>query len=191
MTKTRWFIAAIVLVILAGLARVLWPADDIGPPATRPTQLHPHDLPSQIARGAYLATAGNCMACHTTRGGAEYAGGRAIMTPFGAIMSPNITSDREHGIGNWSRDDFWRALHNGKGKDGRLLYPAFPYPNYALVTRDDADALHAFFQTVPASAQVNVPHRLRFPYNQQIALAAWRALYFRPAVWQEDRKSVG
>jgi mono/diheme cytochrome c family protein len=172
-------IAFVTSLILAGL--LMWQADDIGPPPT--AGLSRLD---QVARGAYLAKAGDCMACHTTRGGAAYAGGRAIDTPFGAIMSPNITSSREHGIGGWSTDDFWRALHNGKGKDGRLLYPAFPYTNYTKITRDDADALHAFFQTVPAVPKANLPHQLRFPYNQQIALAAWRALYFRPAVWRDQ-----
>ena len=166
---------------LAGLGIVtLWPADDAGPPAT--TAALP--APEQVARGAYLARAGDCMACHTTRGGAAYAGGRALQTPFGSVISPNITSDRETGIGSWSADDFWRALHNGKSRDGRLLYPAFPYTNYTKVTRDDADALYAFFQSVPAQRQVNRAHELRFPYNQQIMLAAWRALYFRPAVWR-------
>ena len=177
-------VAAIAFVgslILAG--SVLWPADDLGPAPGKNVASNPAD---RIARGAYLAKAGDCMACHTPRGGAAYAGGRAIETPFGAIMSPNITSSREHGIGSWSLDDFWRALHNGKGKDGRLLYPAFPYTNYTHITRDDADALHAFFQTVPAVAKTNLPHRLRFPYNQQIALAAWRALYFRPSVWRDQ-----
>jgi mono/diheme cytochrome c family protein len=166
---------------LALTALFIWPRDDIGaPPTAGLSQL------DQVARGAYLAKAGNCMTCHTPRGSADYAGGRAIETPFGAIISPNITSSQEHGIGNWNADDFWHALHNGKGKDGRMLYPAFPYTNYTKITRDDADALHAFFQTVPAVAKANLPHRLRFPYNQQIALAAWRALYFRPAVWRDE-----
>ena len=172
-------IVAVASLTLAGLA--MWPADDLGaPPTAGLSRL------DQVARGAYLAKAGDCMACHTPRGGAAYAGGRAIDTPFGAIMSPNITSSQEHGIGNWSAEDFWRALHNGKGKDGRLLYPAFPYTNYTKITRSDADALHAFFQTVPAVSKANLPHQLRFPYNQQIALAAWRALYFRPAVWRDQ-----
>jgi hypothetical protein len=88
--------------------------------------------------------AGDCAACHTARGGAAYAGGRAVDTPFGRVMAPNITPDRDTGIGAWTADDFWNALHNGKSRDGRLLYPAFPYPNYTKVTRDDADALFAF-----------------------------------------------
>ena len=168
--------------VIAGLAsRALWPADDIGPPAGKAAT-----TAATIARGAYLAKAGDCMACHTTRGGAAYAGGRALQTPFGSIMAPNITSDQETGIGSWSADDFWRALHNGKSKDGRLLYPAFPYTNYTKIKRDDADALYAFFQTVPARKQANRPHALRFPYDQQIVLAAWRAMYFRPSVWRDQ-----
>ncbi|MFP5394309.1 MAG: cytochrome c [Gammaproteobacteria bacterium] len=137
-----------------------------------------------LARGAYLAKAGDCMACHTARGGAEYAGGRALDTPFGRLIAPNITSSREHGIGAWSADEFWNALHNGISRDGRLLYPAFPYTNYTKITRDDSDALFAYMRSIPAQATPRQPHALRFPYNQQIALAGWRLLYFKPGVYQ-------
>lgn len=140
----------------------------------------------QIARGAYLARAGDCMACHTVRGGQAYAGGRSIATPFGAIMTPNLTPDAETGIGKWSAADFWGALHNGKSKDGRLLYPAFPYPNYTKVTRADSDAMYAYFRTVTPVRQANRPHTLRFPYDTQAALGAWRALYFKPGVYQPE-----
>ncbi len=138
------------------------------------------------ARGAYLARASDCMACHTRRGGPAYAGGRSIATPFGELVSPNLTPDRQTGIGNWSADDFWRALHNGVSKDGRLLYPAFPYTNYTRMPREDADALFAYLQALPAVHAPNLPHQLRFPYDQQIMLAAWRALYFRPGSFQPD-----
>ncbi|MGV7209948.1 cytochrome c [Oxalobacteraceae bacterium A2-2] len=169
----------LVLLALALWAGYHWPADDTGPPPD--TRL---GTAERIARGAYLARAGDCMACHTTRGGAAYAGGRPLATPFGNVISPNITPDRENGIGAWSADDFWRALHNGRSRDGRLLYPAFPYPSYTRVTREDADALYAYLQTVPAVRQASQPHQLRFPYDQQFMLAAWRALYFRPAVYR-------
>ncbi|PWF49175.1 c-type cytochrome [Massilia glaciei] len=139
---------------------------------------------ANIARGDYLAKAGDCMACHTVRGGAPYAGGRMLATPFGQVAAPNITPDPTHGIGNWSADDFWNALHNGKSRDGRLLYPAFPYTHYTKVTRDDTDALFAFMRSVPAQPIANVPHALRFPYNQQFMLAGWRLLYFKPAVFE-------
>ncbi|MEC5164222.1 mono/diheme cytochrome c family protein [Janthinobacterium sp. CG_S6] len=181
--KKILLVGGAVLLLAAGAARLLlWPADDSGAPATAAT-LAPAAL---VARGAYLARAGDCMACHTTRGGAAYAGGRALQTPFGSVVSPNITSDKQYGIGAWSADDFWRALHNGKSKDGRMLYPAFPYTEYTKVRREDADAMYAFFQSVPAQPKANQPHRLRFPYNQQIALAAWRALYFKPAVFRPE-----
>ena len=139
--------------------------------------------PANIARGAYLARAGDCMACHTVRGGVPYAGGRAIDTPFGRLLAPNITSDRERGIGAWSADDFWNALHNGKSRNGRLLYPAFPYTSYTRVNRDDADALYAYLRSIPADKTASQPHELGFPYNQQSMLAGWRLLYFKPAVF--------
>jgi mono/diheme cytochrome c family protein len=140
----------------------------------------------QIARGSYLARAGNCMACHTSRGGKEYAGGRAISTPFGNIFSSNITPDAATGIGKWTSDDFWRALHNGKSRDGSFLYPAFPYPSYTNVTRADSDAIFAYFKTLAPVNQPNKEHELRFPYNQRILLAGWRALYFRPGEYRPE-----
>jgi mono/diheme cytochrome c family protein len=138
----------------------------------------------QIEQGKYLARAGNCMACHTVRGEKEYAGGRAIATPFGNIYSSNITPDEETGIGKWTADDFWRAIHNGKSRDGSFLYPAFPYPDYTKVTRADADAIFAYFKTLSPVKQRNREHELRFPYNNRILLAFWRTLYFSPGVYQ-------
>ena len=144
-----------------------------------------------IARGAYLARAGNCQGCHTTVGGAAYAGGRGVPTPFGTVYAPNLTPDLSTGIGAWSAAEFWRALHNGRSRDGRLLYPAFPYPNYTRITRADSDALHAYLRSLPALAKPNRAHALRFPFNQQAALAVWRALYFRPAGLTTDLSSSG
>ena len=139
---------------------------------------------AQIEKGKYLARAGNCMACHTSRGGKEYAGGRAIDTPYGAIYAPNVTPDEATGIGSWTADDFWRALHNGKSKDGSFLYPAFPYPNYTKMVRADSDALYAYFRTITPVKQQNQQHELAFPYNQRVLLAFWRALYFTPGEFQ-------
>ena len=99
--------------------------------------------PVLVQRGEYLARVGNCMACHTTQGGAPFAGGRGIETPFGVVHSSNLTPDRVQGIGSWTSAEFWRAMHHGRSKDGRLLYPAFPYPNYTQVTREDSDAIFA------------------------------------------------
>jgi mono/diheme cytochrome c family protein len=134
-----------------------------------------------IDRGSYLAKVGNCAACHTARGGVAYAGGKAIATPFGAVYTSNITPDRETGIGNWSADAFYRALHEGRSADGKLLTPAFPYPNYTHITRTDSDDLYAFFmQSVKPVMQVNQAHDLPFPFNTQVALAFWRTLFFTP-----------
>ena len=116
------------------------------------------DSPSQsdpglIERGAYLARAGDCEACHTRPGGAPYAGGAAINSPFGALYAPNITPDPVHGIGAWSDDDFYRAMHEGVGRQGQYLYPAFPYQWFTKVTRDDVLAIRAFLKTVAPSSE--------------------------------------
>jgi mono/diheme cytochrome c family protein len=142
--------------------------------------------PELVARGAYLARAGNCAACHTDRGGAAFAGGKGIATPFGTVYASNLTPDRQTGIGTWTAADFWRAMHHGRSRDGRLLSPAFPYPDYTLVTHEDSDAIYAFLRSQPAVTQRNRPHELRFPYGTQAALAVWRALFFSPAEFRVD-----
>jgi len=131
---------------------------------------------ARIERGRYLALAGNCMACHTSRGGKAFAGGTPVPTPFGTVYGPNITPDPETGIGAWTADDFWQALHNGKSKDGTLLYPAFPYTEYTRVTRSDSDALYAYLRSISPVRQANRPPEMAFPYDQRMLLAAWRAL---------------
>jgi mono/diheme cytochrome c family protein len=141
---------------------------------------------SVIARGKYLTVAGNCMTCHTARGGQPYAGGMGIATPFGTVFTSNLTPDATTGIGSWTSSHFWRAMHNGRSKDGRLLYPAFPYTSYTQVTREDSDAMFAYLRSQPAVNQPNQPNTLRFPYQSQAALAVWRALYFKPGVYQSD-----
>lgn len=189
MRKIVYTVIAIVLVAGVAIAALLaqqFRSEDLASTTTMANAANVTPAAELVARGAYLAKAGDCMACHTVRGGQPYAGGRALQTPFGSVISPNITADRTTGIGAWSADDFWRALHHGKSKDGRLLYPAFPYTSYTHVTREDADALHAYLRTVPAVSQANQPHQLRFPYNLQISLAAWRALYFKPAAFTPE-----
>lgn len=141
---------------------------------------------SPLERGRYLVQVGDCLACHTTQGGADYAGGRAIPTPFGTFHSPNITPDAETGIGRWTAEDFWKALHEGRSKDGSLLYPSFPYTNYTKITRDDADAIYAYLQSVPAVSAPRRGHELHFPYNVRLLLVGWRALFFRPGVYQAE-----
>jgi mono/diheme cytochrome c family protein len=179
----------ILIIILAAI--VLIPAFVIGldfvrEPGSKETSVPVANPSEQIRTGEYLARAGNCMACHTARGGEPYAGGRAVPTPFGNIFAPNITPDQATGIGQWTSDDFWKALHTGKSKDGSFLYPAFPYPNYTKVTRADSDAMYAYFQTLKPVNQKNKEHELSFPYNQRILLAGWRALYFKPETYRPD-----
>lgn len=132
-----------------------------------------------VQRGGYLARAANCAGCHTAPGGAPLAGGRGVHTPFGTVYAPNITPDARTGLGRWSASEFRRALHHGRSRDGRLLYPAFPYPSFTRITRDDVDALFAWLRAQPPVEQPNRPHALRWPYGTQAALAVWRALYFR------------
>lgn len=142
--------------------------------------------PISLERGAYLAAVGNCAGCHTARGGERLAGGRPIPTPFGTVFSSNLTPDAQTGLGGWSANDFWRALHLGQGRDGRLLAPAHPVTNTTLLTREDADALHAWLQAQPPVQAPRRVHELRWPFGSQLAIAAWRALYFKPGVYQPD-----
>ncbi|MFZ6710922.1 c-type cytochrome [Undibacterium sp. TC9W] len=141
----------------------------------------------QLLRGEYLVKAGNCMGCHTVRGEAAFAGGRLLQTDFGNFRTPNITPDVKTGIGRWTANDFWQALHNGKSRDGSLLYPSFPYTNYTQVSRADADAMYVYLMSLPKVEKQNQAHELRFPYDQRALLAFWRAAYFRPASYQEDK----
>jgi mono/diheme cytochrome c family protein len=174
------------LVLLLGTAAVVWMINfgtgrriqDL-PPTTPPGS-------EQVARGAYLARVGNCMLCHTERGGPPYAGGRPIATPFGTVFSSNLTPDARTGLGSWSAAHFRRALHEGRSRDGRLLYPAFPYNHTTLVTGADADALFDYLRSLPPVNRPNRLHRLRWPYDTQAALAVWRTLYFTPQKFEED-----
>ncbi len=147
---------------------------------------HPVDKNAQIERGQYLARAGNCVACHSARGAAPMAGGRRIDTPFGAVFSSNLTPDATAGIGTWSPQDFWQALHHGRSKDGRLLTPAFPYNHTSVITRADSDDLLAWLQSLPPVRQTVQPHTLMWPVGTQAALAVWRSLFFSPTPFKTD-----
>lgn len=142
--------------------------------------------PALVERGRYLALAGNCAGCHTERGGTPYAGGEGLPTPFGTVYPGNLTPDPETGLGRWSAGQFWRAMHEGRSRDGRLLYPVFPYPSYTKLTREDSDAIFAWLRSLPPVSRPNREHRLRFPYDTQLALAAWRALFFSPGSYRPD-----
>ena len=178
MKLLKWSATALVALLLLLSAWVAWfnygmtrVADDATAPAANA---------EMVARGAYLARAGNCFACHTVRGASTGAGGRPIATPFGTLFTSNLTPDADTGIGQWSAAAFWRALHFGRSADGRLLYPAFPYTHTTALTREDSNALFSYFRSLPP-VRAQVPaHDLRWPYGTQAALAVWRTLYFQP-----------
>src|SRR5271163_5190173 len=115
------------------------------------------------AKGQYLAKAGDCIACHTNPGGALFAGGRSLPTPFGTIYSSNITPDPATGIGKWSADDLYKTMHDGRFPDGGLIYPVMPYASYTKVTRADSDAIFAYLRSVPAVKLPNRENDLQFP----------------------------
>jgi mono/diheme cytochrome c family protein len=135
-------------------------------------------------RGQYLAKAADCAACH----GDNFAGGVAIPTPFGSIYSTNITPDKETGIGNWSTEDFYRAMHDGITYDGEHLYPAMPYPWYTRMTRDDVNAIKAYLDTLEPVKQENKPTQLPWPFGWRGALAVWNKMYFEPGELKTDPK---
>lgn len=155
-------------------------------PVGVPAELHSADL---ATRGRYLALAADCEPCHTRAGGQRFAGGRAFKTPFGVLYSPNITADRDTGIGAWTDADFLRAVHEGIAKGGERLYPAFPYESYTLISDDDVLAIKAYLFSLPVAHATAPPDSLRFPFNQRWLMAIWSAFYnpnerFRP---HEDR----
>ena len=169
---------AVLLVALACFAAWLsWPAGPISVVASASATVPTAD-PMQVERGRYLAILGNCQACHTARGGAAYAGGRGIATPFGTVYSSNLTPSPT-GLGAWSADDFWRALHFGQSRDGHWLYPAFPFTNTTHIARVDSDALYAYLHSLAPQNSAPVAHALRWPFNTQAALKLWRVLYFQ------------
>ncbi|MET0429400.1 MAG: cytochrome c, partial [Microvirga sp.] len=135
--------------------------------------------PAQVALGGQLAAIGNCNVCHTAPDGAAFAGGLALPTPFGTIHSTNITPDPATGIGRWSEAAFTRAMREGVDREGRHLYPAFPYDHFTRVSDADIRALYAFLMTRRPIAASPPPNDLRFPYDQRILLTGWKLLYLR------------
>jgi mono/diheme cytochrome c family protein len=147
----------------------------------------PADLATRMARGEYLARAADCAACHTVPGGQVFAGGVAFKLPFGTIYSSNITADKETGIGDWSDDDFVRALHAGVDKDGHPLYPAFPYTSYTALSRDDILAIKAYLFSLPAAHAPARANDLSFPFNQRWTLSLWNALFLKKERFQPEQ----
>lgn len=144
------------------------------------------DSESLLERGRYLATAGDCVACHTAPGGQPFAGGLYMPTPFGDISTPNITPDKATGIGNWSDEQFYKAMHEGIGADGEYLYPVFPFPWFTKVTRDDVLAIKAYLFSLPPQDAPRKPLKLGFPFNVRTGLLAWRTAFFKPGTFEPD-----
>ena len=173
MTKMRMgLIALVVLALLVGASMV-----PIGGPSGdgKPVK----SSAEQIARGKYLARAADCAACHTAPGGAAFAGGKVLESPFGNLYGSNITPDLDHGIGRWSADDFYKAMHDGTLPNGQPLYPAMPYTSYRAMPREDVDAVYAYLMQVPAIKQPNTPADLSFPYNMRFGVRFWKWIFLK------------
>jgi mono/diheme cytochrome c family protein len=163
-------------------------------PVTTPTpvgflaQPVPDSTPNaeQVRRGQALTIAGDCMSCHLRPGGEPFAGGYGLNTPFGVIYSPNITSDKDTGIGAWTGDEFYRAMHDGIGRHGENLYPAFPYPNFSKASRADDDAILAYLKTTPAVHYTAPGNRLPFPLNIRFMVKGWNLFFFHPKPFATD-----
>src|ERR1700754_4235159 len=172
MTRTKIIAGVVMALVLSGVVAafaVAWrPAiSAIEPPAPQSFD------PALVKRGRDLAALGNCNDCHTVRGGKAFAGGLPVPTPFGTIYSSNITPDADTGIGRWSEAAFLRAMRFGVDREGRHLYPTFPYDHFTNVTDEDDQALHAYLRT---REPVRAPHRdnqLPFPLDQRFVIAGW------------------
>src|SRR5713226_6205168 len=141
-----------------------------------------------VARGKALTEAADCASCHTADPSKPLAGGKRIDTPFGAIYSPNLTSDRETGIGAWSDGEFHRALHYGVAPDGSRYYPAFPYPNFTKMVRDDLLAIRAYLATLPPVYNRPPRPELRWPLNYRVVMRVWNFLFFRPGIFEPNQQ---
>ena len=164
--------------LLAGLALT---AIDPGKAATQETP-----DPDMIARGSYLARAADCMPCHTSARDKTYAGGLRMNTPFGVMYSPNITPDRETGIGAWTFDEFKKALHSGIRADGRFLYPTMPFDAFTKISEDDLKALWSYIRSLPPIKQQNRENELTFPFSIRYGMLVWRMLLFRAQWFEPD-----
>jgi mono/diheme cytochrome c family protein len=185
MTKSRMIGSAVGALLLAGAVgafAVAWRPEisAIDPPAPQSFG------EALVKRGRALAAIGNCSSCHTPRGGKSFAGGVPVPTPFGTIYSSNITPDAETGIGRWPEAAFRRAMGSGVDRDGKHLYPTFPYDHFTNVSDEDDRALYAFLMTrqpVAAAARAN---QLSFPLDQRVVIAGWKLLFLRRGNWQPD-----
>ncbi|MGY3292541.1 mono/diheme cytochrome c family protein [Bradyrhizobium sp. LM3.6] len=183
--KRAGLFAAVAAVCTAviGIGAALLPGRAIAPIARPDASVY---SAATIARGQRLAALGNCAECHTTIGGALNAGGRALETPFGTIYATNITPDAETGIGAWSYPAFERAMRDGLHRDGRRLYPAFPYTHFSKTSDSDMQALYAYLMAQPAVRATQRANTLAFPFNLRPLLAGWNALFHRTREFKPD-----
>ena len=151
-------------------------------------QLKAEPTADDIARGKALTVAGDCASCHTADPAKPFAGGKRIDTPFGRIYSPNLTPDRDTGIGGWSEDDFYAALRFGMAPNGSRYYPAFPYPNFTKLTRQDISAIRAYLGTLTPVKNTPPPPELRWPFNYRVVMRGWNWLFFKPGILQPDQQ---
>lgn len=181
-------------VVIAGIiaAGLLWQngdtsADEVADNQTLTGQPPAAADAAAVARGRYVAIAGDCVACHTAPGSKEaFSGGYSISTPFGGIFASNITPDKETGIGNWTERDFYRAVRHGRGKEGEHLYPAMPYNAYVKVSDQDMHDLWMYMRSVKP-VHYKVPEtNLGFPYNIRLAMMGWNLLFFRNSGFEND-----
>jgi mono/diheme cytochrome c family protein len=191
----RLTLVALLLLLAMGLTAVAWwlvwaPDQPSGPSIAEETALAKPVGADVLAQGAYLARLGNCAQCHTVPGGAPYAGGQGIATPFGTVYGGNLTPDPQTGLGRWTEDDFWRALHHGRSRDGRALIPVFPYTSFTHLTREDSDALYAYLQSLPAVRQAPPTQGLSWPYGSGWALKVWQTVNFTPATTVADAPAI-
>jgi mono/diheme cytochrome c family protein len=173
----------IALVALGAIAMAFVWTPEIAP--IDPSRLARLD-PGLVRKGAKLAALGDCNTCHAAPDGEAFAGGQPMPTPFGTIYSTNITPDPETGIGRWSEEAFRRAMCEGVDREGRHLYPAFPYDHFTLVSDADDDALYAFLMTRKPAHATAPANRLPFPLNQRPVLIGWNLLFLRRGPFKPD-----
>ncbi|WP_295914630.1 cytochrome c [uncultured Bartonella sp.] len=145
---------------------------------------------TEIERGAYLARIGDCVACHSKKGKADFSGGEPLLTPFGKITAGNITPDRQTGIGDWSDQDFINAVKYGRSRGGKFLYPAMPYPNFAQASNEDILAIKAYLFTLPPVKASLPKNELKFPFNIRFLVIGWNTLFFKKDGFVPDRQQT-
>ena len=180
--RTLLRLIVLIAIVAAGFAAYAWRSAIA--PIAKP-QPGSFDA-AAVKKGAELAALGNCISCHTKDGGEPYSGGRAIDTPFGRIHATNITPEPETGIGGWSEAAFTRAVREGVSRDGRHLYPAFPYDHMTRTTDADIKSVYAFLMTRRAVRSETPANTLRFPYSMRSLVAGWKLAFFRSGDTRAD-----